>query len=489
MGDQTLTRTREHGRPLGPEGGPSEFGPILFRLLCAEELSLPAARYPLWRSAEAAIGRASETGSDQQGALLSIWLGDPYTSSRHARLGKAGGRWTVTDVGSRNGTRLDGVGLPVGEPHELRDGQLLEIGHTFFFFRSAASGLPDGDARIDPAPGNPDPITLCPEWQVELVRAQRLARTPHEMLLQGESGAGKEVLARFIHEASGRAGPLVCMNCGAMPENLFEDELFGHVRGAFSGAHAERIGLVRSAEGGTLFLDEVADTPPNLQVKLLRVLEDHKVRPVGGEREYGVDVRVIAATNRELEVFVAQGKFRQDLQSRLGLPIRVPAVRERREDLGLLVRAILSASPTGLDRLRFDLDALRLVLRYSWPLNVRELRRALLSAADLAAIESAGEVVIAPRHLPQNVRDARRPRPTPAPAEEEAAPPRAPPPARQRQLSPAEAQQRDRMVELLRRLDGNVSAVAREMGKGRTQVQRWIARYGIDVHAVVHRQD
>jgi len=212
----------------------------------------------------------------------------------------------------------------------------------------------------------------------------------------------------------------------------------------------------------------------DLQVKLLRVLEDHKVRPVGSEKEIPVDVRVLAATNRSLEELVAQGKFRVDLHARLGLlPLRVPALRERREDLGLLIRAILGDG--SLERVRFQVDALRLVLRYPWPLNVRELRRALLAAVDLAAAEG-GSVVIAPHHLPQPVREPRPPR--------GAADERQPPPPRRRDLTAEEVELRDRIVELLRRFDGNVSAVAREMGKGRTQIHRWIAMYGIEVAAL-----
>ncbi|HYV65792.1 MAG TPA: sigma 54-interacting transcriptional regulator, partial [Myxococcales bacterium] len=296
--------------------------------------------------------------------------------------------------------------------------------------------------------------------------------TAHEILIQGESGSGKEVLAQFIHERSRRTGPLVTVNCGALPEHLLEDELFGHVRGAFSGAHADRQGLFRAADTGTLLLDEVGDMPAGLQVKLLRVLEDHKVRPLGSEKEIPVDVRLVAATNRDLEALVAQGTFRQDLLGRLGLvSIRVPALRERKEDLGLLVRALLRQAAAPLDRIRFDLDALRLVLRYGWPLNVRELRRTLLAAVDLAALGEDGLAILRPHHLPESVRELRKDGPSGEPARGRT------------DLTPAERELRDSIVDRLQQTNGNVAEVARQMQKGRTQIQRWIARYGIDVEA------
>jgi transcriptional regulator with GAF, ATPase, and Fis domain len=269
---------------------------------------------------------------------------------------------------------------------------------------------------------------------------------------------------------------------------MFEDELFGHVRGAFSGAQAERQGLFRAAEGGTLLLDEVGEMPHGLQVKLLRVLEDRQVRPLGSERELQVDVRVIAATHRDLRSLVAQGRFRQDLLARLGLlSLHIPPLRERREDLGLLIRAVLRIAPTPLDRIRFDLDALRLVLGYSWPLNVRELRGALLAAVDLAGIGDGEIVTIRPHHLPQPLREPRASANPDGASEERVPRPRTP--VVKLDLTAAERELRDRIVDHLRRTHGNVAAVARQMGKGRTQIQRWIARYGIEVAAARRTKD
>ena len=472
---------------LRDEGGgsvadaPHELGPLLFRILCADDLSQPPARYPLSRFVRAAIGRASVSAAREDGATLRIALRDPFASSRHVRLEGSGKSWHLCDEGSTNGTLINGERVPVGEQAPLREGDLLEIGHTFFLFRASARGIPESDLRLDSVAA--DALTLNPEWQLELAKAERLARTSHEILIQGESGVGKELLACFLHEKSGRSGAMVSVNCAALPESLLEDELFGHVRGAFSGAEGDRQGLVRAAHQGTLFLDEIGDMPLGLQVKFLRVLEDHKVRPVGSERELLVDVRVLAATQPDLEEMVAQRKFRHDLFARLGLlPLRVPALRERKEDLGLLIRSLLRATPQGLERVRFTLDSLRLVLRYSWPLNVRELRHALLAAVDLAGAEGEGPAVICPHHLPQAVRELRPSMPSSA----------ALPPKRsvrvtrrlERDLTEPERELRDRLLDRLRRLDGNVAAVAREMGKGRTQVQRWMARFGIGVEVV-----
>jgi len=470
---RNTTTTLEHGRDGASPGAPRPLGPLLFRLLCGDDLSQPPARYALGRFLQVELGRASPSAAGPGEKLLRIDVRDSFASSRHAHLERADGDWRLRDEGSRNGTLVNDQRAPAGESVPLRDGDLIEIGHTFFLFRSAARGL--SESSLEPPPAEADPPTLRPEWELELAKAARLARTAHEVLIEGESGAGKEVLARFLHEGSRRTGPLVSVNCAAFPETLFEDELFGHVRGAFSGAQADREGLIRSADGGTLFLDEVGEMPLGLQVKLLRVLEDHRVRPLGSEREVPVDLRVVAATNRNLEELAAQGKFRPDLLARLGLlSLRVPPLRERREDLGLLIRAVLRAGATALERITFDLEALRLVFRYSWPLNVRELKRALLAAADLAGIEEGGAARIFPHHLPQAVQELRADSPAAA------ARARGPKP----DLTDAERDLRDRVIDHLRRANGNVSDVAREMGKGRTQIQRWIARFGIDVEAL-----
>src|SRR6266540_354858 len=220
----------------------------------------------------------------------------------------------------------------------------------------------------------------------EQIRA--VAVSDASILLLGESGTGKELVARAIHQASPRAdGPFVPVNCGAIPENLLESELFGHEKGAFTGALRRRRGLFAEAGGGSLFLDEVGDIPLPLQGKLLRALQDKTVRPVGGSQEIQLDLRVISATHRDLPALVADGTFREDLYYRLAvIPVRLPSLRERPEDIMLLATHFLGRSAAAVaKRLEgFDEDATAWLLQHSWPGNVRELENAVERAATLA---------------------------------------------------------------------------------------------------------
>jgi sigma-54 dependent transcriptional regulator, flagellar regulatory protein len=207
----------------------------------------------------------------------------------------------------------------------------------------------------------------------QLVR--RVAQSSASVILTGPSGAGKEVLARAIHEESRRAGkPFVAINCGAIPPELIESELFGHERGSFTGAHARRIGRFEEADGGTLFLDEIGDMRFDMQVKLLRVLEDRMVTRIGGTSAMNVDVRIISATHQDISEAIAKNRFRQDLMFRLSvLPIKVPALSVRREDVALLIEHFQRILGAG-ERARFSACALARLERHNWPGNVRELR-------------------------------------------------------------------------------------------------------------------
>ncbi|HVG31862.1 MAG TPA: sigma-54 dependent transcriptional regulator [Pyrinomonadaceae bacterium] len=215
----------------------------------------------------------------------------------------------------------------------------------------------------------------------------RVAPSRSTVLVMGQSGTGKELVARALHKHSPRAErPFVAVNCGALTETLLEAELFGHVRGSFTGAIADRKGLWEEAEGGTLFLDEVGETSPAMQVKLLRALQEGEIRRVGASRSVRVDARVVAATNRDLERDVAAGAFREDLFYRLGVVIlRVPPLRERRGDIPLLTERFLKAADGGR-HLRFSNKALAQLIAYDWPGNVRELE----SAVEYAAIRARG---------------------------------------------------------------------------------------------------
>ena len=220
--------------------------------------------------------------------------------------------------------------------------------------------------------------------------AAKVARTNSTVLITGESGTGKGVVARLIHQQSPRAdGPFIPVNCGAIPENLVESEFFGHTRGAFTGADKARKGLFLEADGGTIFLDEIGELPLALQVKLLHVIEQKEVRPVGGEQTRPVEVRIIAATNRDLGEMVAQGKFREDLYFRLSVfHIHVPPLRERRQDLAALVEFLLlrNTRRMGSNEQKVSLDAgvEQLLVNYDWPGNVRELENVIDRALILA---------------------------------------------------------------------------------------------------------
>jgi transcriptional regulator with PAS, ATPase and Fis domain len=226
---------------------------------------------------------------------------------------------------------------------------------------------------------------------MELVKdlVSKVAGSDSPVLIEGESGTGKEVVAATVHRLSARsAGPFIPVNCGAIPSDLLESEFFGHVRGAFSGAVADALGLVRSAHGGTLFLDEIAELPPALQVKLLRVLQESEVRPVGSTKTYTVDIRVIAATNRALEEALKDGTLRQDLYYRLNVVrIAIPPLRERRADIPVLVNTFLRQFNHRFGRNVSGVapDALAALTAYDFPGNVRELENLLERAYALGA--------------------------------------------------------------------------------------------------------
>jgi two-component system response regulator PilR (NtrC family) len=231
---------------------------------------------------------------------------------------------------------------------------------------------------------------------------ERVARVDATVLISGESGTGKELVARAIHLGSERSdGPFVPVNCGAIPENLIESELFGHRKGAFTGADHDAIGLFRRADGGTIFLDEIGELPLSLQAKLLRVLQDKRVRPVGGETDIPIQLRVVAATNRNLRNEVKAGRFREDLYYRLNVVnVALPPLRERREDIPPLVNSLLRTFATGGAPLPVVPPAtMQHLMAYDYPGNVRELENILERA-----LVFGGEVLL-PEHLPDFVRD------------------------------------------------------------------------------------
>ncbi len=232
---------------------------------------------------------------------------------------------------------------------------------------------------------------------------RKVAAFKTTVLVLGESGVGKELISRALHGFSPRAeGPFVAVNCGAIPETLLESELFGHVKGAFTDASADKIGLFEEAQGGTLFLDEVGEMPLSLQVKLLRALQEEEIRRVGDSKSIGIDVRVVAATSRPLEQMVEEGTFRQDLYYRLNvMPIEIPPLRERRDDIGPLVDHFLARVNERLGTAieGVSAEALRVLLGYDWPGNVRELENTLEHASVMADAR-----FISPEELPPRLR-------------------------------------------------------------------------------------
>jgi transcriptional regulator with PAS, ATPase and Fis domain len=294
-----------------------------------------------------------------------------------------------------------------------------------------------------------------------------VAQTQAPVMIRGESGTGKELVARAIHErGQRRKRPFVKVNCAALNENLLESELFGHAKGAYTGADRARMGRFESAHGGTIFLDEIGDIPPHTQVKLLRVLEEKEIERVGENRPISVDVRVVTATNRDLEGLIKEGRFREDLYFRINVfPLSVPALRERREDVPIIVQHFLrlNNTKTGKRILGLTPEAMEKLVAYDWPGNVRELRNAIEYAFVLCHSGA-----ISSRHLPPKV------------VYENVC---APPPARSTatRQSPQARDHRSLLLTALRESDGNQSAAARMLGVSRVTVWKRIKKYGIDL--------
>jgi DNA-binding NtrC family response regulator len=316
-------------------------------------------------------------------------------------------------------------------------------------------------------------IGESPRLKALLETVERVASSDATVLLTGETGTGKEVIARLIHGTSARVGkPMVAVNCGAIPENLVESELFGHAKGSFTGASERRVGRFVQADGGTLFLDEVGELPLSAQVKLLRVLQQREVTPIGEAQPVSVDVRIVAATHRDLEAMVADGKFRDDLYYRLNVvPLDVPPLRQRREDVPLLARHFLDERCRRVARrLAFSAEALEALCRYHWPGNVRELENLI---ERLTVLTRGDEITVA--DLPPRVRSGDVPGGDGWPA----APPRLSDEGIDLVKTLEEIE--DRLIaEALRRAAGNKSHAAKLLGLNRTTLVEKLKRKGLD---------
>ncbi len=307
-------------------------------------------------------------------------LRDRYISHQHALLVPDQGGVQVQDRGSRNGTWVNGVRTRHGE---LRQGGTLRLGQTELrLVQPMATGL----------------IGQSPAMVRLREQIARFAQSPLPVLVLGESGTGKELVAKALHLESGRRGELLTVNCGALPRDLIESELFGHERGAFTGADRRHLGCFGEATGGTLFLDEIGELPLELQPRFLRALENRTIRPVGASREVAIDVRIVAATHRDLQQAVQKGLFRHDLYYRLaGLTVEIPPLRQRPDDITLLARHFLHEAAVELPGLAMADDELALLTRDEWPGNVRELKMALLRAGHLHGPTLRAQDVLAGR--------------------------------------------------------------------------------------------
>ncbi len=311
-------------------------------------------------------------------------------------------------------------------------------------------------------------ITASPAMDALLAEARLAAQSEAALLIQGESGTGKELLARAIHQASPRSKkPFVAINCGAIPAELLESELFGHVKGSFTGATRDHPGLFQSAQGGTVFLDEIGDMPLPLQVKLLRVLQEGEVRPVGSTETRAVDVRILSATHRNLEEAITRGEFREDLYYRLNVVgLTLPPLRERREDIPLLAQHFLGMLTEKYNRrIRgFAPDALDMLTASDWPGNIRQLNNVLEQCVALCTTSTIPASLVA-----RALRDK---------------------PAEIQPLAEARATfERDYLISLLKLTRGQVSEVARLAGRNRTEVYRLLQRHGLTPSLFKEREE
>lgn len=404
-----------------------------------------------------------------------IVLSDRAVSRRHAEIRMTPNGLLLRDLNSTNGTFINEVRvteayIPAAAECKLGYSRLLV--HQYLEERKVAVSRQD---RLGELVGGSERMREL----YGLIRA--VAPTPTTVHLHGESGSGKELVARTLHAFSGRPGPLVVFDASVADPEMVRNDLFGHVKGAFTGATGAREGAFRHAHTGTLFIDEIGELPLDLQPRLLRVLETREVSPIGSDKSTHVDVRVITATHRDLEAMVKAGTFRADLFYRLSVvPIELPALREIPEDIPLIAQHLCEQLQL---KCRISAAAMEVLQDYAWPGNVRELRNVLERAALLC-----GEREIGPEHLrlPKEIRLSKQSEPIPAPASAAPSPPSgpvAPRPAPQPSAADARLHlknlERQMILDALERNQNNKAAVARELGIPLSTLKRRLKEYRI----------
>jgi DNA-binding NtrC family response regulator len=404
----------------------------------------------------AAEGDVVRVGSHPSNDVV---LDDPTVSRFHVRISREASGWVVEDAGSLNGTRLNGVRV---RQAFASPGSTLEIGESVLRLDASERVL---SMQQRPSFGALYGGSLPMLRLYDLI--QKVGPSEVSVLIEGESGTGKELVAAEIVRRSPRAGrPFVVIDCSAIPPTLLESELFGHARGAFTGAVAARAGAFENADGGTVFLDEVGELPLDMQPKLLRVLESRELRRVGETAMRKVDVRIVAATNRHLEREVNQGRFREDLFFRLSVvTLRLPPLRERVEDIPLLVHAILAAMGAEGRAGVFDAERLQAMQAHHWPGNVRELRnyveRATVLGDDLEPLGPSGGA--GPSLVPPAVS--------------------ADQPFKEAKNAIVTAFERAYLTAVLASTDGNITRAARKAQIDRMYMHRLIQKYGLKPNA------
>ena len=396
----------------------------------------------------------------------SLQLHHPRVSRRHASVepGEDGRSWQIEDLSSRNGTFVNGERI---ERAALRDGDVIRIGSSLLLFQFLDAAACGRVLDADPLGGG---ALIGHGHALAKVRdAIRTAPPNAPTLILGETGVGKELVARAIHDYGGRPGEFVPVNCAALPSNLAESELFGHVRGAFTGADARR-GLFGRADRGTLFMDEIGELSAEVQAKVLRALAIGEVRPVGSDHARQLDVRIIAATNVDLEDAVAGGRFRADLYARLmSHIIAVPPLRERREDVLDLARHFLR----GAGGAQITPECAEALLIHGWPYNVRELEQVLSAVEGVVRQRGTLELGDLPPRIRQKVESRLEP------VRQVQSPP-SPLLDLRRNAVPTASE----LQAVVRAYNGNIAKVASFFRKDRRQIYRWAETLGVDIQAL-----